>query len=211
MNNKSDRWKGVKGNLLAKILNSPLRKFEILILGNYRELFFKELKKYIKNGNETIVDLGAGSGYFSFLAANELDKGKVICIDISDKMLNALKVKTEKLKYQEKIEIRKADISSTGLAENSADIIIANFVLHELSDLTKSISEMQRILKPKGRIIFVDFNSEDSFGKLIKLIHKNKDNGPLSLNEFNKLFEDFHFNNIEIKAIKGCIFGIIEK
>ena len=209
MNNKNDRWKGAKGNILAKLLNSPLRKFEILILGDYKDAFFKELKKYIITGNETIIDLGAGSGYFSLLVANELKKGKVISVDNSDKMLKTLKRKVDRFGFQQKIEVHNADILSTGLADNSADIIITNFVLHELSDLNKAVSEMKRIVKPKGKIIFIDFNADVSFGKMIKLLNRNKDHGPLNLHEFRNLFNNFSFNNVKIEAIRNFIFGVV--
>lgn len=47
----------------------------------------KVIEKLALQGNETIVDLGAGSGYFSFKFAEALPNGKIIAMDINDSLV----------------------------------------------------------------------------------------------------------------------------
>lgn len=66
-------WTGIKGRLGGRFLNSPLRRLlEILILGDLRSAFLSEVSNLIVKGDEIVLDLGAGSGYFSLAISSSV-------------------------------------------------------------------------------------------------------------------------------------------
>lgn len=105
---------------------------------------------HIKEG-DTVVDLGSGVGIDIFLAADIVkDNGKVIGIDMTDKMLEKAKDNAERYGYKN-VEFRQGDIEKRiPVDENSVDVVISNCVINLTSDKVNTFKEIYRILKPNG-------------------------------------------------------------
>ncbi|MBI2109427.1 MAG: methyltransferase domain-containing protein [Parcubacteria group bacterium] len=115
------------------------------------EVLDKLLKFLPKNlSGKTIFDAGGGSGYFSHLALQRGAK-RVICMDISDFMLNLAK-KRKKMFNLTNLEVKKGDFTKTKLPANSIDIILSIYSLPQVSDLHTVFKEFYRILKPRGSL-----------------------------------------------------------
>ena len=104
----------------------------------------------IKEG-DVVVDLGSGAGIDVFLAANIVkDAGKVIGIDMTDKMLEKARDNAEKYNYKN-VEFRQGDIEKRmPVEDNSADVVISNCVINLTSNKVNTFKEIHRILKPNG-------------------------------------------------------------
>ncbi len=101
----TSKWTGLNGKIMAWFCNSPLRTLiEVWLLGLPRTAFLSEVSNSI-HSNEVILDMGAGSGYFSLAIARKLSTGKVICLDLSEEMLSRLERKAEKEGIKDKIQI----------------------------------------------------------------------------------------------------------
>jgi 2-polyprenyl-3-methyl-5-hydroxy-6-metoxy-1,4-benzoquinol methylase len=99
----TSEWKGIKGRIFAWHLDSPLARLpENLLLGDCRSAVLNEFSRLI-HGNEVVLDIGAGTGWFSLAIAKKLSAGKVICLDLSEEMLHHLKRKAEKEGLKERI------------------------------------------------------------------------------------------------------------
>ncbi len=105
---------------------------------------------HIKEG-DTVVDLGSGAGIDVFLAANIVkNNGKVIGIDMTDKMLEKANDNAKKYGYKN-VEFRQGDIEKRIPIEgNSIDIVISNCVINLTTDKVNTFKEIYRILKPDG-------------------------------------------------------------
>src|SRR4028118_668136 len=81
---------------------------------------------HIKEG-DVVVDLGSGAGIDVFLAANIVkDSGKVIGVDMTDKMLEKARHNAEKHNYKN-VGFRQGDIEKRiPVEDNSADVVISN-------------------------------------------------------------------------------------
>jgi len=103
---------------------------------------------------DRLVDLGTGSGRMLTLLAPKA--GTAVGLDLSQRMLNIARVHVE-AEGLKGIELRHGDLFHTRLPGHSADLVVIHQVLHFLETPDLALMEAARILKPKGRLLIVDF------------------------------------------------------
>src|SRR5580698_1467968 len=73
-------------------------------------------------GGETVVDLGAGSGYFTFRIAPRVGRaGKVLAVEIQDEMLQTIRQRAQALKVTN-VEAVKGSETDPNLPVNGVDL-----------------------------------------------------------------------------------------
>ena len=120
--------------------------------------------------NDTIADIGAGSGYHIFRIAPLAEKGLIYAIDIQSEMLMAIEKKKESGKIKN-IETILGSEKSIHLPKNSVDKILMVDVYHEFNFPVEMIASMKNGLKPNGQLFLIEYRGEDSKVP-IKKIHK---------------------------------------
>jgi ubiquinone/menaquinone biosynthesis C-methylase UbiE len=116
---------------------------------------------------EVVVDLGSGAGIDVFLSANQVGKsGKVIGIDMTDRMLQKARKNAEENGYTN-VEFRKGDIERRiPVEDNSADLVISNCVINLTADKAATFKEIHRILKNNGgRMLISDLVTDMEINK----------------------------------------------
>lgn len=108
--------------------------------------------------NDVVLDLGAGPGYFALPAAS-LTTGKVFALDVEPKMLEMLEQKVNQFSLKN-IHLLKGNIEDIPMENNQADRIIASLVLHEVESLPKAVQEIDRVLKPEGRLLCLELEKK---------------------------------------------------
>jgi protein-L-isoaspartate O-methyltransferase len=120
--------------------------------------------------NDTIADIGAGSGYHAFRMALLANKGMVYAVDIQTEMLMAIENSKETNNIKN-IKTILGGEKSVYLAENSVDKILMVDVYHEFSFPIEMIKSITIALKPKGELFLIEYRGEDP-NVPIKRIHK---------------------------------------
>jgi 2-polyprenyl-3-methyl-5-hydroxy-6-metoxy-1,4-benzoquinol methylase len=106
-------------------------------------------------GTETIADVGAGSGYFSFRFASKLAEGKVIAVDIDPEMVRYIhhKVMSSNIKNIEVVLASADDPKIPG----KADVVFICDVLHHLKDRTEWLAKLSAEIKKGTKLVLIEF------------------------------------------------------
>jgi len=113
-----------------------------------------------------ILDIGAGTGYFSFKLA---DKGaEVIAGDVDDRFQNYIKEKVEKGDAP-KVALRKLPYDSPALAENEVDKVLIVNTYHHIEDRIAYFGKVLEGLKDGGELLVIDFKKQDGPGPPVKM------------------------------------------
>ena len=112
----------------------------------------------------TVVDVGAGTGYFSIPIADWLGtSGIVHAVDLQPEMLELLKKKLYHGKKNLcKIELLEGSADCVPLPDRSADLVLLANIWHELDSLDAVLKEIRRLLKSGGRLAILDWRAEFS-------------------------------------------------
>jgi ubiquinone/menaquinone biosynthesis C-methylase UbiE len=128
----------------------------------------KILAPYIRDGM-TVLEIGPGMGFFTLPLARLVGKeGRVVCVDIQEKMLERLKKRAARAGVLERITATLADKDSLRVDElaNKVDFVLAFAVVHEVPNQARFFEEIYRSMKsgslllvsePKGRVTDEDF------------------------------------------------------
>jgi len=201
-------WTGLRGRFMGWYLSSPFRRLsELLFLGDSRSRVLAEVRAALK-GEGTLLDVGAGSGYYSLAIARALERGKVMSLDLSREMLQRLREAAKKRGLADRIEVLESSVYEIRLDDDSVDIAIANGVFHELAHPELALREMVRVLRPGGHIIVTDFRADTWIGRRIASAHRSEDHGPFSPQELERLLLDAGLQDVRTSVVRHMVMGV---
>jgi arsenite methyltransferase len=132
------------------------------------------LNKVAWKGNEIVLDIGTGRGVYMIGAAKHLTTGKSIGIDIwraedlsGNNIENALK-NAELENVRNKVEIKNEDARKLNFEDNSFDVILSMYCIHNIDDKAeqeKVCFEIARVLKPNGTALIGDYIPTHNYAK----------------------------------------------
>ena len=110
---------------------------------------------------ETVLDLGSGGGIDVLLSARRVGPlGTVYGLDMTDEML-ALAVQNARKASATNVHFLKGLIEAVPLPAESVDVVISNCVVNLSTDKRSVYAEIQRVLRPGGRVGITDIVAED--------------------------------------------------
>jgi len=152
----------VMGHLGASWLDRPERERE-----ERTDLLLEALSL---KPTDVVADIGAGTGFFTFLMAPEVAKGKVLAVDIQPEMIQYLNEGKATHKAMNVQPILGTE-SDPKLPANSIDLAILIDAYHEFSYPREMMGHIASALKPGGRVVLVEYRAEDPTVQ-IKELHK---------------------------------------
>ncbi|MBF2067419.1 MAG: class I SAM-dependent methyltransferase [Calothrix sp. C42_A2020_038] len=120
--------------------------------------------------NDVVADIGAGTGYLSFLIAPTLSQGRVLAVDIQPEMLDIINFFKQE-KQISNVEPILATSTSPNLPDESVDLAVMVDAYHEFEYPYEMMQGIIKALKPGGRVALVEYRGENPF-IMIKALHK---------------------------------------
>ena len=134
------------GYLLASPVRRLLQKPEV-ICGDY-----------VRAGM-TALDVGCAMGFFSLPLAELVGpQGKVICVDLQERMLSGLRKRAQKAGVLDRIETRVCPATGLGIddLQGTVDFAVAFAMLHETPDMPATVAQIADTLTPSGRFLIAE-------------------------------------------------------
>ena len=104
------------------------------------------------SSGERVVDVGCGAGIDSLIAAKKVGpNGRVIGVDMTSSMLKKSRRAAEEAELKN-VQFREGYAEALPVDDGWADVVISNGVLNLMPDKAAALEEMNRVLKPGGRL-----------------------------------------------------------
>jgi ubiquinone/menaquinone biosynthesis C-methylase UbiE len=116
------------------------------------------LGSHVSSG-ATALDVGCAMGYFSLPLAEAVGPGgRVVCVDLQERMIRSLRKRAARAGLSDRIETRVCSTDSLGIGdlEGKVDFALAYAVVHEVRDTDTFLAEIQHALAPGGRLLIAE-------------------------------------------------------
>jgi len=135
----------------------------ILSLGLDQYWRSKSVKLLSPKPGESFLDVGCGTGDSSIKLIERCPEASVIGIDPSPYMLDVARNKLSSRNLESKIQFILGDMLALQFASNTFDGVVTCFCIRNVTDRKKGLSEVYRVLKPRGRFFVVELTEPEGF------------------------------------------------
>lgn len=132
---------------------------DVMSLGSHRLIkrFTVELSA-IRPGHK-VLDLAGGTGDFSIKFAPLVgEQGHVVLADINEAMLNVGRDRLLDHGIGNTVNVAQVDAETLPFADDSFDCICIAYGLRNVTNKEAALASMQRVLKPGGRVLILEFS-----------------------------------------------------
>jgi ubiquinone/menaquinone biosynthesis C-methylase UbiE len=165
------------------------------------------------DGSTRILDAGCGAGRTT-VAIGKIFSGRITAFDMFDSDYidgggNTLLEKNLKLVgLTEKVDIVQGDITRTGFQDETFDAVVSSYMIDHLGNQKlNAFIEINRILKPKGRMLMIVLTPGLTSFALLNVLSFMM----TSTKQWRKLIADANFKLVEEGEVNGGTYFLIEK
>jgi ubiquinone/menaquinone biosynthesis C-methylase UbiE len=107
---------------------------------------------------DTVIDVGAGTGYWTLPLSTLVGPGgRVIAVDVEPLMVDELHALVHERRLRN-VDVVSSEELHIPLESGIADAALLSFILHEPPDPAAFVREVARLLKPKARVLVLDWH-----------------------------------------------------
>jgi arsenite methyltransferase len=111
---------------------------------------------------ETVLDVGSGGGIDTILAAHEVGPGgRAIGLDMLAEMCERAGLHAHQAGVDAWTEFLQGQMEAIPLPDGSVDVVISNGVLNLSARKSRALAEIDRVLRPGGRLCVADLTVND--------------------------------------------------
>lgn len=110
-----------------------------------------------------VLDVATGTADMTLEIERQLKPQSITGVDIANEMLEIGRKKVKKRNLSDKIELLYGDSENLPLTDNSFDAVTVAFGVRNYENLDLGLREMQRVLKPGGMLVVLEFSQPRLF------------------------------------------------
>lgn len=156
-----------KKEQVEEMFNSIAPKYDFLnrfLSLGIDKIWRKKAISYLKPLQpKKMLDVATGTGDLALAAMKHLAPDEIIGLDIAEQMLAFGRVKIDKKGWSGQIKMMQGDSESLPFEDNKFDAITVAFGVRNFQHLSKGLKEMNRVLKPGGRLVVLEFSKPSAF------------------------------------------------
>lgn len=157
---------GGKKEQVAEMFDNISKRYDflnhLLSMGIDKRWRKKAVSLLKEDQPERILDIATGTADFA-IAGAKLKPKEIKGIDISEGMLEIGRQKVKKLGKADLIELKYGDSEDIPYENNSFDAATVAFGVRNFENLRKGLSEINRVLKPKAKLVIIEFSKPKVF------------------------------------------------
>ncbi|WP_317932488.1 bifunctional demethylmenaquinone methyltransferase/2-methoxy-6-polyprenyl-1,4-benzoquinol methylase UbiE [Halioxenophilus sp. WMMB6] len=155
--------KAEKAGRVADVFHSVAAKYDLmndLMSGGVHRLWKRyTIEMSAVRAKQKVLDIAGGTGDLSYQFSRLVGpEGLVVLADINDSMLAVGRDKLTDRGVAGNIEYCQADAQYLPFPDNTFDCITIAFGLRNVTDKDLALASMQRVLKPGGRLLVLEFS-----------------------------------------------------
>ncbi|MCG8698877.1 MAG: methyltransferase domain-containing protein [Bacteroidales bacterium] len=150
---------------IKKTFNTVAKDYEKEQLRFFADSSIKLVEHIPFRGDENVLDVATGTGITAVAMAEKLTNGKVIGIDMSEKMLSVAISKKKELGIGN-IEFLKMDMENMLFSGYSFHLVTCSYGVFFVEEIKELIESFYRVLKENGKCYITTFD-EDAFKPLM--------------------------------------------
>lgn len=109
-----------------------------------------------------ILDVATGTGDMA-IAASALKPTQITGVDIADRMLEVGRKKISEQHLQQLITLQTGDSELMPFETGEYDVVMCAYGVRNFEHLEKGISEMNRVIRPGGKVVILEFSHPTGF------------------------------------------------
>lgn len=108
---------------------------------------------------KTILDVATGTADLSIAAAAAIPEAHITGLDISKEMLAFGQKKVAAALLSDRITLEGGDAQDLHFSDSTFDAVMVAFGIRNFENLDKGLSEMQRVIRPEGKLFILEFSN----------------------------------------------------
>ena len=156
-----------KQKLVAEVFQSVAGKYDLMndlmSMGVHRLWKRFTIEMSAARPGQKILDIAGGTGDLTAKFSKIVgEQGLVVLADINDAMLEVGRDKLTDAGICGNVDYVQANAEELPFADNTFDCITIAFGLRNVTDKDKALRSMNRVLKPGGRLLILEFSKTDN-------------------------------------------------
>ena len=153
-----------KSNLVKKIFENVSGRYDLMndfmSLGIHRVWKKSMLDWLAPRRGQSLIDVAGGTGDIAFNFIKRAKTGaNATILDLTESMMIEGKKKTIDLPEETQINWVCGDAMRMPFSDNTFDVYTISFGIRNVTNISKTLSEAYRVLKPGGRLMILEFSS----------------------------------------------------
>ena len=153
-----------KSNLVKKIFENVSGRYDLMndfmSLGIHRVWKKSMLDWLAPRSGQSLIDVAAGTGDIAFNFIKRAKTGaNATILDLTESMMIEGKKKTIDLPEESQINWVCGDAMRMPFSDSTFDVYTISFGIRNVTNISKTLSEAYRVLKPGGRLMILEFSS----------------------------------------------------
>ena len=153
-----------KSNLVKKVFENVSGRYDLMndfmSLGIHRVWKESMLDWLAPRRGQSLIDVAGGTGDIAFNFIKRAKSGaNATILDLTESMMIEGKKKTIDLPEESKINWVCGDAMRMPFSNSTFDVYTISFGIRNVTNISKTLSEAYRVLKPGGRLMILEFSS----------------------------------------------------